>query len=39
MSRMTLYQAHQLHEIERPKSRAEIRQANEQLGRVRLTTR
>ena len=34
---MTPYQAYQLHEIERPKSRAEIHQANEQLGRMAKT--
>ena len=31
---MTPYQAYQLHQIERPKSRAEIRRADEQLGRM-----
>ena len=31
---MMPYQAYQLYQIERPKSRAEIRQADEQRGRV-----
>ena len=31
---MMPYQAYQLHQIERPKSRAEIRRADEQLGRM-----
>ena len=31
---MMPYQAYQLHQIERPKSRAEIRRADEQLGHM-----
>jgi hypothetical protein len=31
---MMPYQAYQLYQIERPKSRAEIREADERLGRV-----
>jgi len=31
---MMPYQAHQLYQIERPKSQAEIRRADEQLGRM-----
>jgi len=31
---MMPYQAYQLYQIERPKSRAETRQADEQLGRM-----
>ena len=31
---MMPYQAYQLYQIERPKSRAEIRRADEQLGRM-----
>lgn len=31
---MMPYQAHQLYQIERPKSPAEIRRADEQLGRM-----
>jgi hypothetical protein len=31
---MMPYQVYQLHQIERPKSRAEVRQADEQLGRM-----
>lgn len=31
---MMPYQAHQLYQNERPKSRAEIRRADEQLGRM-----
>jgi hypothetical protein len=31
---MMPYQTYQLYQIERPKSRAEIRRADEQLGRI-----
>jgi hypothetical protein len=31
---MMPYQAYQLYQIERPKSRAEVRRADEQLGRM-----
>jgi hypothetical protein len=31
---MTPYQVYQLHQIERPKSRAEIRRADERLGQL-----